>query len=46
MVLPVAVHFADLVDGLVGFLEAPVSRAALAAIDGTDLTTPQWSPVL
>jgi len=35
-VLPFAVHVADLLDGLVGFLEAPVSTAALAALAGAD----------
>jgi AcrR family transcriptional regulator len=34
-VLPFAVHVSDLLDGLVGFLEAPVSAAALAALDDT-----------
>ena len=37
-VLPFAVHVADLLDGLIGFLEAPVSPAALAALDDTDLS--------
>jgi AcrR family transcriptional regulator len=45
-VLPVAVHFADLVDGLVGFLDAPVSPAARAAADRADLTTIPRSLVL
>jgi hypothetical protein len=31
-VLPFAVHVADLLDGLAGFLHAPVSDAALASI--------------
>ena len=31
-VLPFAVHVADLLDGLAGFLQAPVSRVALASI--------------
>src|SRR5580704_17421931 len=31
-VLPYAVHVADLLDGLVGFLQAPVSSVALASI--------------
>ena len=41
-VLPFAVHVSDLLDGLVGFLEAPVSAGALAALDDTDhdLTDP------
>ena len=33
-VLPFVVHVEDLLDGLVGFLEAPVSPATAAAIDG------------
>ena len=33
---PFAVHVADLLDGLVGFLEAPVSTAALAALADTE----------
>jgi AcrR family transcriptional regulator len=36
-VLPFAVHVSDLFDGLVGLLSAPVSPAALAALDETDL---------
>ncbi len=35
-VLPFAVHVSDLIDGLVGFLEAPVSPVALAALEVTD----------
>jgi AcrR family transcriptional regulator len=35
-VLPLAVYVNDLLDGLVGFLTAPVSPAALAALEGTD----------
>jgi len=35
-VLPFAVHVTDLLDGLVGFLTAPVSPAAIAALDETD----------
>ncbi|MCK9930708.1 TetR/AcrR family transcriptional regulator [Frankia sp. Mgl5] len=35
-VLPFAVHVSDLLDGLVGFLEAPVSPHALAALEGAD----------
>jgi AcrR family transcriptional regulator len=34
-VLPFAVHVSDLLDGLVGFLDAPVSAGALAALDDT-----------
>ena len=44
-VLPFAVHVTDLLDGLVGFLEAPVSPAALAALDETDPDRLAW-PVL
>ena len=39
-VLPFAVHVADLLDGLVGFLEAPVSQATLVAVDGVDEVAP------
>jgi AcrR family transcriptional regulator len=35
--LPYAVHARDLVDGLVGFLTAPVSDEALQALDGTTI---------
>jgi AcrR family transcriptional regulator len=35
-VLPFAVELGNLVDGMVGFLEAPVSPASLAALDATD----------
>jgi AcrR family transcriptional regulator len=35
-VLSFAVHVADVLDGLVGFLEAPVSGAALAALEDAD----------
>jgi AcrR family transcriptional regulator len=41
-VLPFAVHMNDLLDGLVGFLEAPVSRTALAALDGTRSGRVSW----
>lgn len=34
-VLPFALHVADLLDGLVGFLQAPVSPASLAALADT-----------
>jgi AcrR family transcriptional regulator len=44
-VLPFAVHVTDLLDGLVGFLDAPVSPAALAALDETDPARLTW-PVL
>ncbi len=36
-VLPFAVHITDLLDGLVGFLEAPVSAAAQAALEDTSV---------
>jgi AcrR family transcriptional regulator len=39
-VLPFAVHVADLLDGLAGFLQAPVSRVALASVKGFPLETP------
>jgi hypothetical protein len=35
-VLPFAVALGDLVDGMVGFLEAPVSAASREALDRTD----------
>ncbi len=35
-VLPFAVHVADLLDGLVGFLEAPVSEATIASLVDAD----------
>jgi hypothetical protein len=38
-VLPFALHVIDLLDGLVGFLDAPVSTAALAALEDTELTS-------
>ncbi len=41
-VLPFAVHVTDLLDGLVGFLEAPVSAAALAALEETDPERLAW----
>lgn len=37
-VLPFALHVTDLLDGVVGFLQAPVSSAAMAALRGTDPT--------
>jgi AcrR family transcriptional regulator len=37
-VLPFALHVTDLLDALVGFLSAPVSAAAHAALEETDLT--------
>jgi hypothetical protein len=45
-VLPFAVHVTDLLDGLVGFLEAPVSPAALAALEGTDPDRLAWLVLL
>jgi AcrR family transcriptional regulator len=45
-VLPFAVHVADLLDGLVAFLEAPVSPGALAALEDSDLRAPAWAPVV
>jgi AcrR family transcriptional regulator len=44
-VLPYAVHVADLLDGFVGFLQAPVSSVALASIRGYP-TEPSGSPFL
>lgn len=44
-VLPFAVHVSDLLDGLNGFLEAPVSPAALTALVETDPDRLTW-PVL
>ncbi|GAA2443882.1 TetR family transcriptional regulator [Actinomadura vinacea] len=44
-VLPFAVHVADLLDGLVGFLQAPVSPVARAVLDDTPLQM-TWSPFL
>jgi len=41
-VLPFVVEVADLLDGMVGFLQAPVSPAALAAVDGADPATVTW----
>jgi AcrR family transcriptional regulator len=41
-VLPFALHVADLLDGLVGFLDAPVSPAAMAALEDTTAATLAW----
>jgi AcrR family transcriptional regulator len=41
-VLPFAVDVADLLDGMVGFLEAPVSASARAALDDTDAASLTW----
>jgi AcrR family transcriptional regulator len=38
-VLPFAVHVTDLLDGLVGFLEASVSSATLAALENAELAS-------
>jgi AcrR family transcriptional regulator len=38
-VLPFAVHVTDLIDGLVGFLEAPVSKATRTALADLELTS-------
>ncbi len=38
-VLPFAVHVTDLLDGLIGFLEAPVSTAARAALEDRDASS-------
>jgi AcrR family transcriptional regulator len=46
VVLPFAVHVADLLDGLVGFLEAPVSRDAIAALSDAHASSPATFPVL
>ena len=45
-VLPFGVHVTDLLDGLVGFLEAPVSPAALAALDNADPHSLAWPLLL
>lgn len=41
-VLPFAVHVEDLIDGLTEFLRAPVSAAALAALEGADFGGSVW----
>jgi hypothetical protein len=41
-VLPFAVHVTDLLDGLIGFLEAPASPAARAALEDVDVDTLPW----
>jgi AcrR family transcriptional regulator len=41
-VLPFAAHVADLLDGLTGFLTAPVSPAALAACASADAAAANW----
>jgi AcrR family transcriptional regulator len=45
-VLPFAIHVADLLDGLVGFLEAPVSEVARHSIEGELATPSMWPFVL
>jgi AcrR family transcriptional regulator len=45
-VLPFAVHVADLLDGLVGFLEAPMSPAAVSALEDTTAEPLAWPIVL
>jgi AcrR family transcriptional regulator len=42
LVLPFAVELGDLLDGVVGFLEAPTSPAALAALEGAKLASVYW----
>ncbi|HEU5027119.1 MAG TPA: helix-turn-helix domain-containing protein [Spirillospora sp.] len=44
-VVPFALHVADLLDGLIGFLQAPVSPAALAALEDASPGT-TWLPYL
>ncbi len=41
-VLSFAVHVSDLLDGLVGFLSAPVSSAAMVALGDTDPASLRW----
>jgi AcrR family transcriptional regulator len=45
-VLPFAVEVTDLLDGMTGFLAAPVSPAALAALDDTDPASLTWPMLL
>jgi AcrR family transcriptional regulator len=45
-VLPFAVHVSDLIDGLVGFLGAPVSPVALAALEVADPVSITWPKLL
>lgn len=40
--LPFAVDLADLVDGMVGFLAAPVSAEAIAALEDIDVDSVRW----
>lgn len=39
---PFAVELGDMLDGMVGFLEAPVSASSLAALENADLTEMSW----
>jgi AcrR family transcriptional regulator len=41
-VFPFAVELGDLLDGTVGFLEAPVSPSSLAALEDADMTGLSW----
>ena len=36
------VELGDLLDGMVGFLEAPVSAASLAALEDAEMTAMSW----
>lgn len=45
-VLPFAVYANDLLDGIAGFLEAPVSPAARLALDEADPADVSWPPFL
>jgi len=46
VVLPFAVALGDLVDGMVGFLQAPVSAASRDALERTDPVSSTWRAVL
>jgi AcrR family transcriptional regulator len=46
MLVPFAVFVTDLLDGLLGFLQAPVSPGALAALQGADHTPSSWTVLL
>jgi hypothetical protein len=45
-VLPFAVHVSDLIDGLVGFLQAPVSPDTATALKDIEPALKTWSLVL
>jgi AcrR family transcriptional regulator len=45
-VLPFAVHVSDLLDGLIGFLSAPASPVALAALAESQPAPLSWPPFL